>query len=174
LNRKIKHFVNLWFICKLIKLRPLWDVFQQYNLNQRSHESTYLTNLMAHVQSFEVLSTKCVWSSNFIFINIQLAQIKLNSLAPCYQAQPLHGSQVCWSINHLCSMILKHFLKSSIPPLNIQTKNTCLVSKYNLFVKDHVQLQYNPSKLFMDAKLYLRSFTYLTKYKNSKHNRKFL
>jgi hypothetical protein len=145
--------MNLWFICKLVKLRPLWDAFQQYNPNQRNHGSTYLTSLMAYVQSFEVLSTKCAWSSNFIFNDIQLTQIKLNSLAPCCQAQPLHGSHICWSINRFCSMNLKHFLKSSIPPLNIQTKNTCLVSKYNLFVKHHVQLRYNPSKFFLDAKL---------------------
>jgi hypothetical protein len=35
--------------------------------------------LMAHVQSFEILSTKCVWPSNFIFIGTQLAQPKLDS-----------------------------------------------------------------------------------------------
>ncbi len=60
LNRKIKHFVNLLFICKPIKLWPLWNAFWEHNPNQKSHGSTYLINLMAHVQSFEVLSTKCV------------------------------------------------------------------------------------------------------------------
>jgi hypothetical protein len=64
--------MNMLLICKPIKLWPLWDVFQQHNLNQRSHESTYLTTLMAHIQSFEFFSIKCVWSSNFIFIGIQL------------------------------------------------------------------------------------------------------
>jgi hypothetical protein len=46
---------------------------------------------MVHIQSFEVLSTKCVWSSDFICINIQLAQLKLGSLASRCQAQPLLG-----------------------------------------------------------------------------------
>jgi hypothetical protein len=26
--------------------------------------------LLVHIQSFEILLTKCVWSSNFIFISI--------------------------------------------------------------------------------------------------------
>jgi hypothetical protein len=39
---------------------PLWDVFQQHNPNQRSHGLAHVTNLMAHIQNFEVLSTKCV------------------------------------------------------------------------------------------------------------------
>jgi hypothetical protein len=78
---------------------------------------------MAHVQSFEALLIKCVWSSNFIFIGIQLTQLKLDSLAPCCQAQPLFGSHLCWNINHPHSMTLKHFLKSFMPPLEIRTKN---------------------------------------------------
>ncbi len=49
-------------------------MFQHHNPNQRSHGSTYLTSSMAHVQSFEILSTKCVWSFDFIFIDIQLAK----------------------------------------------------------------------------------------------------
>jgi hypothetical protein len=53
-NRKIKHYMNILLIYKLTKLRTIWDVFPQHNPNQKSHESTYLTNLMAHVQSFEV------------------------------------------------------------------------------------------------------------------------
>jgi hypothetical protein len=86
---------------------------------------------MAHVQSFEVLLTKCVWSSNFILISIQLAQLKLDLLAPCCRARPLFGS-------HLCSMTLKRFLKNLMPPLDIWTNNACLTSKYNLFVKYHI------------------------------------
>jgi hypothetical protein len=70
LNRKIKHFMNLLFICKPIKLRPPWDAFRRDNPNQRRHGSTYLTSLLVHIQSFEILLTKCVWSSNFIFISI--------------------------------------------------------------------------------------------------------
>jgi hypothetical protein len=69
---KIKHFVNLFLICKPIKFWPLWDAFQKHNPNQRRHRSTFLTSLMAHFQSFEVLSTKCIWSSNLILIDIQL------------------------------------------------------------------------------------------------------
>ncbi len=73
LNMKIKHYMNLLLICKSTKLQPLWDVFPQHNPNQKNHGSTYLTSLIAHVQSFEVLSTKCVWSFDFILIDIQLA-----------------------------------------------------------------------------------------------------
>ncbi len=137
LNRKIKYFVSLLFIYKPIKLQPFWDAFLQHNPNQRNHQSAYLTSLMAHIQNFKVLWTKCVWSSNFIFINIQLAQPKLNSLAFCCQAWPLLGSHLCWSINHPCSMISKCFLKSSMPPLEIWTKNAHLTSRYDLFIKDH-------------------------------------
>jgi hypothetical protein len=97
---------------------------------------------MAHIQSFEVLSTKCIWSFDFILINIQLTQFKLNSLAPYCQEQPLLGSHLCWNINHLCSTTLMCLLKSSMPPLEMQIKDACLASKYDLFVKDHVQLQY--------------------------------
>jgi hypothetical protein len=139
---KIKHFANLLLICKSIKHWPLWDEFWQHDPNQRNHILAYLTSLMAHIQSFEVLSTKCVWSSDFIFINIQLTQFKLGSLASCCQTWPLLGLHLCWSINHPCSMTLKCFLKSSMPPLNIRTKNACLTSKYDLFVKDHIQLCY--------------------------------
>jgi hypothetical protein len=32
-------------------------MFPQHNLKQSSHEQTSLTSLMAHVQSFEILST---------------------------------------------------------------------------------------------------------------------
>jgi hypothetical protein len=138
LNMKIKHFVNLLFICKLIKLQPLWDVFRKHNLNQKSHGSTYLTSLMAHIQSFEILSTKCIWSFNFIFISIRLAQLKLDSLTPCCQARPLFSLHLCWSINHPYSTTLKRFLKSLVPSLEIQTKNAHLTSRYDLFVKDHV------------------------------------
>jgi hypothetical protein len=46
------------------------DVFRQHKPNQRSHRLTYLTSLMAHVQSFEVLSTNCIWSFDFILIDI--------------------------------------------------------------------------------------------------------
>jgi hypothetical protein len=140
LNKKIKHFVNMLFICKPIKLRLLWDTFRQHNLNHRSHKLAYLTSLITHVQSFEVLSTKCVWPFDFILIDIQLTQSKLNSLALCCQAQPLLSSHLCWSINHLHLMTLKHFLKNSMPFLNIRTKNTRLASSYGIFVKDHVQL----------------------------------
>ncbi len=140
LNRKIKHFVNLLFICKPIKLQPLQDLFLQHNPNQRNNGSVYLTSLMAHIQSFEVLSTKCVWPFDFILIDIQLAQSKLNSWALCCQAQPFLGSHICWNINHLHLMTLKHFLKSSMLVLNIQTKNTCLASSYGIFVKDNIQL----------------------------------
>lgn len=140
LNRKIKHFVNLLLIFKAIKLQPFWDVFLQHNPNQRSNRSIYLISLMAHVQSFEVLSTKCIWPFDFILIKIQLAQSKLNSLTLCCQAQPLLNLHLCWSINHLHLMTLKHFLKSSMPILNIRTKNTRLASSYGIFVKDHIQL----------------------------------
>jgi len=135
---KIKHFVNLLFIFKPTKFRPLWDVFQEHNPNQRSHGSAYLTSLMAHVQSFNVLSIKCVWSSDFILIGIQLAQLKLDSLAPYCQAWPLFDSHLCWSINHPFSTSLKCFLKSSMPPLEISTNNTHIASRYDLFLKDHV------------------------------------
>jgi hypothetical protein len=64
-----------------------------------------------------------------------LAQFKLNSLTPYCQARPLLGSHLYWNINHLCSMTLKHFLKSSMSPLEIQTKNSCLALKYDFFVK---------------------------------------
>jgi hypothetical protein len=50
----------------------------------------------------------------------------------------LLGLHLCWSINHLHLMILKHFLKSSIPVFNIRTKNTRLASSYGIFVKDHI------------------------------------
>jgi hypothetical protein len=109
LNRNIKHFVNLLLIFKTIKLQPFWDACLQHNPNQRSNISIYLISLMAHVQSFKVLSTKCIWPSDFILINIQLAQSKLNSLTLCCQAQPLLNSHLCWSINHLHLMTLKHF-----------------------------------------------------------------
>ncbi len=138
LNRKIKYFVNLLLNCKPIKLRPPWDAFWQHNLNQRNHISTYLTSLMAHVQSFEVLSTKCIWSPNFILIDIQLIWLKLDSLALYCHAWPLFGSHLCWSINHLCVTTLKRFLKSLMPPLEIWTKNERLTSKYDLFIKYHV------------------------------------
>ncbi len=82
-NKKIRHFENLLFICKPIKLQPPWDAFRQHNPKQRSHGSTYLTSLMAHIQSFEVLSTKCIWSSDFILASIQITYFKLNSLTPC-------------------------------------------------------------------------------------------
>jgi len=96
------NFKNLLLIYKPIKLQPFWDTFFQHNSNQRSHKSTYLTSLMAHVQSFEVLSTKCVWSSDFIFIGIQLAQPNLDSLTFYCQAQPLFGLHIYWNINHFC------------------------------------------------------------------------
>jgi hypothetical protein len=142
LNRKIKHFMNLLLICKPIKLRLLWVAYLQHNPNQRSHGSTYLTSLITHVQSFKVLSTKCIWSFNFILISIQLAQPKLDSLTFCCQAWPLLGSHLCWIINHPCSSTLKHFLKNSMPPLDIWTKNARLASKHNILMKDHIQLQY--------------------------------
>jgi len=41
-----------------------------------------------------------------------------------------------------CSTTLNCFLKSSLPPLEIQTKNACLASKYDFFVKYHIQLWY--------------------------------
>jgi len=95
---KIEHFVNLFFICKPIKLQPLWDVCWQHNPNHMNHGLAYLTSLMARVQSFKVLSTKCDWSSldpsPFIIIGIQLAQLKLNSLAFYYQAWPLFGRTI--------------------------------------------------------------------------------
>jgi len=134
------NFKNLLLIYKPIKLQPFWDTFFQHNSNQRSHKSTYLTSLMAHVQSFEVLLTKCVWSSDFIFIGIQLAQPNLDSLTFYCQAQPLFGLHIYWNINHFCWMTLKHLFKSSISPLEIQTKNAHLTSRYNIFGKDHVQL----------------------------------
>jgi hypothetical protein len=71
-----------------------------------------LTSLITHIQNFEVLSTKCVWSSNFILIGIQLAQPKLDSLALYCQAQPLFDLHLCWSINQPYSTNLQHFLKS--------------------------------------------------------------
>jgi hypothetical protein len=142
LNRQINQFVNLLIIYKPIKLQPLWDAFRKHNPNQKGHKSTYLTSLMAHVQSFKVLSTKCIWSSDFILINIQLAQLKLDSLAPCCQAWPLFGLHLCWSINHPYLTTLKCLLKNSMPPLDIRTKKTCLTSIYNFFVKDHIELQY--------------------------------
>ncbi len=71
LNRKIKHFMNLLFICKTIKLQLFWDAFRQHNPNQRNHISAYLTSLITHVQSFKILSTKCIWLSIFILISIQ-------------------------------------------------------------------------------------------------------
>ncbi len=118
------------------------DVFQEHNPDQRSHRSTYFTSLMAHVQSFNVLSIKCVWPSGFILIDIQLAQLKLDSVAPCCQAWPLFGLHLCWSINHSFSTSLKCFLKSSMPPLEIPTNNTHIASRYDLFLKNHVQLWY--------------------------------
>jgi hypothetical protein len=39
-------------------------------------------------------------------------------------------------------MALKHLLKISMPPLDIQEKNARLTSSYDIFVKDHVQLHY--------------------------------
>jgi hypothetical protein len=119
LNRKLKHFMNLLFIYKPIKLQHFWDAFSQHNPNQRSHGSTYLTSLMAHVQSFEVLLIKCIWSFDFILISIQLAQPKLDSLVFCCQAWILFGSHFYWNINHPKSMTLKHSLKSSMPLLEI-------------------------------------------------------
>jgi hypothetical protein len=142
LNKKIKHFVNILLICKPIKLRLLWDAYLQHNPDQKCHGSTYLTSLITHVQSFKVLSTKCIWSLNFILIGIQLAQPKLNSLTLCCQAWPLLGSHLCWIINHPCSSTLKHFLKNSMSLLEIWTKNAHLASKHDLFMKDCIQLQY--------------------------------
>jgi hypothetical protein len=83
--------MNLLFICKPIKLRLPWDAFQQHNPNQRKHGSTYLTSLLAHIQSFEVLSTKCVWSSNFILIGIQMAQFKVGLIGTL-----LSGTTFAW------------------------------------------------------------------------------
>jgi len=139
---KIKHFVNSLLISKPIKFRPLWDVFRQHNPNQRSHGLAYLTSLMTHIQSFNVLLIKCVWSSGFIVIGIQLAQLKLDSLAPCCQAWPLFGSHFCWSIKHPFSITLKCFLKSLMSRLEILTKNAHIAWRYNLFFKNHIQLWY--------------------------------
>ncbi len=135
---KIKHFVNLLFIFKPTKFQPLWDVFREYNPNQRNHVLAYLTSLMAHVQSFKVLSIKCIWSSDFILFDIQLAEFKLDSLAPCCQAWPLFGLHLCWSINYLFSTTLKCFLKKIVPSLEIPIENTHITSIYDLFLKDHI------------------------------------
>jgi hypothetical protein len=42
---------------------------------------------MAHIQNFDVSSTKYVSSSNFINTTIQMTRPKLDSLASYYQAQ---------------------------------------------------------------------------------------
>jgi hypothetical protein len=73
LEQENQYFVNLLLIYKPIKLWYFWDAFWKYNPNQKNHGLAYMTSLMTHVQSFEVLSTKCIWSSDFILIGIQLA-----------------------------------------------------------------------------------------------------
>ncbi len=56
------------------------DVFRQHNFNQRSHKSAYPTSLMAYIQSFEVSSTKCVWSFDHLhWYPTSLAQVGLIS-----------------------------------------------------------------------------------------------
>jgi hypothetical protein len=136
LNTKIKHFMNLLFICKPIKLQLVWDTFLQHNPNQKTHGLAYLTSLITHIQNFEVLSMKCVWSSNFILIGIQLARPKLDSSTLYCHAQTLFGLHLCWNISHPYSMTLQHFLTSSMLVSKIWTKNAHLTSNYNIFV-DH-------------------------------------
>lgn len=58
-TKKIKHFVNQSLIVKEIKPWHPLGVHPQCNLEQINHKSTSLTNLMEHIQSFGVLSTKC-------------------------------------------------------------------------------------------------------------------
>jgi hypothetical protein len=54
---------------------------------RQSQKSTYQINLIAHIQNFEVLSTKYVSSSDFINTAIQMIGPKLDPLAPYYQTQ---------------------------------------------------------------------------------------
>jgi hypothetical protein len=68
-----------------------------------------------------------------------LAQVGLSTF--WCQTGPLFGMQFCWNINHPYSTTLKHFLKSSMPPFEIWTKNSHLTSRYDLFDKDHVKLR---------------------------------
>jgi hypothetical protein len=116
-------------------------MFLQHNPNQKGHGSAYLTSLMTG-SKFQKKFNQVCRPFDFILINIQLAQPKLDSLAFYYQAWILLGLHLCWNINPFYSMTLKCFLNSSMPPLDIQTKNARLTSKYNLLVKNHIQLQY--------------------------------
>ncbi len=80
-NKKIGLFMNPLHTYKETKhqqhLKTLW----------KSHKSSCQRSLMAHIQNFDVSSTKYVSSSNFINTTIQMTRPKLDSLASYYQAQ---------------------------------------------------------------------------------------
>jgi len=137
---KIKHFVNLLFICKPIKLWPLWDVCRQDNPNHMNHGLAYLTSLMARVQRFQgFVNQMCLvipWSFTLHHHWYPIGPTQIRFIGILLSSMALVWSHHCWSINHLCSMTLKRFLKSSMPASEIQTKNACLTSIYDFFVKD--------------------------------------
>jgi hypothetical protein len=58
-TKKIKCFMNQSLIVKEIKPWHPLGVYAQCNLEQMNHKSASLPNLMEHIQSFGVLSTKC-------------------------------------------------------------------------------------------------------------------
>jgi hypothetical protein len=135
--------MNLLFICKVIKFQPFWEAFMQRNQNhnQRSHGSTYLTSLM---NVFKV--------SRFCQQNAFGHQILSSSVSKWANPSWTHWHFVVkhslclvhtlTNAFHFYSMTLKHILKILMPTLEIRTKNAHLVSRCDLFVKDHVQLQY--------------------------------
>jgi hypothetical protein len=59
-NTKIKHFMHMSFISKIIKFQHHWGVFSQDNPKQRSHELVYLTSLMAHVKSLRFFQLNAI------------------------------------------------------------------------------------------------------------------
>jgi len=100
-------------ICKPIKLQFPWDVFQQHNPNQRNHILTYLTSLMAHIQIFKVLSTKCVWSLTSSYgICIKVQTIVLRYFMGWNNA---HKSVPAW-ITNWCERLITHLAR----PFNIK------------------------------------------------------
>jgi len=71
-NKRINLFVTLSCMSKIIKLQHHQGVFRQHKFQQRSLESIFLTSLTRRIQNFEVLSIRCAWSFDFIFIIIHM------------------------------------------------------------------------------------------------------
>jgi hypothetical protein len=137
LNRKVKHFVNLLFIYKPIKFRPLCNTtITKGTMNQPTWQVWWIMfkvsrfcqpNVFGHPILFSFVSNwpNPSWTHwHFVVRNgPYLVHIFINTFHPY-------------------SMILKHFLKNSMLFFLIHTKNACLLSRCDFFVKDHIWLQY--------------------------------